>query len=1205
MLTSAAQQAASRNLLAASIKPAVAAAGLRTLVSVAASAAAEPLRPRQAATASLRTVNLQQHRTLATAAPDAAAATIPAPSKTYRVLIIGAGSAGLAVASQLAKHPEFAGSSQNKLAIVDPSDVHHYQPLWTFVGGGLKTLSESGRPLSTLIPKKADWVKSRVAKILPSKNLVLTTDGKAYGYEYLVVAPGIQINWDNIPGLREALEKREGVSSNYSESYVENTAEFIRNFQGGNALFTQPATPVKCAGAPQKIMYLAEEQFRARNVRAKTKVAFHTGMGKIFSVDKYGAELTNICKQRDIEVNLLSNLVSVDGANRKATFKKGADSVTLDYDFMHVTPPMGPPAFLKQSEDLANADGWVNVDKVTTRHVKYANVFSCGDASSLPTSKTAAAAAAQSGVLVWNLAAALEGKADGGAEYNGYTSCPLVTGKGKLILAEFDYNLAPRETFFINQGKENPLFYYLTSDVIPSIRMHLPRLPQELWLPILSRLDNLPAAIELEWLLHQAQTYPPNHRGAFAYHIDMYDGWSSSSVAEAYTVPHLSISAHDTGSWTIGTAAWMLRFRPCDAHTFAFGNLAARRGWVEVLERMLERSGLGRMDSKGVLMLPKFTGGTGGVEMLGRLPRFSPETLRIAAEAGHLEVVKFLVERCHIFVSEKVYQAAIKAGSLEVAQYVLPSEYEPSVIDLIHAAEAGSIPMFSYVLERATSAHEQEVINAIRAGVRKRENGEEFANWCMALPQVAQFKNRKATTDTLLKKGELAEALANGGHVKLLAEFLASEPLIFDSHFTTNWRVAPHLIFSAWQGSRGSSLDDFESLLQVYSQSRDDALGFYEIFSHGGLEGVTAEFLELLKKHFKFETKFNSELVSELLRSKGTKGRKEILESLAGPEWEMQRKEILNDHYAFHVAVEDGDLDYVKLFLANNARRIDLPISRALKANHIEVLLYFVKYCQRYPEKVVESNFIAPYFLRESTNERRLDAVTALLKAFPDVYCKEALEISVSEGYWEIARLLADSNNVEACKAVPDHAQLKCLLNAAMRGDSDGIITVLTASNFIPPDLARAATTALSNGNLDVAILLMNAHNNNLGEVRKPYRASVECLIDAARSGHGHIVRFLLGIEGFSHDGRRHTTLLKDGVSVASAIPPVVRYMSKPEQLDSFSSLVEFGESFRIIDFLPFLHRTHFFIDMVWYVHRTLEDNVNQQMNGRRGMTGD
>jgi sulfide:quinone oxidoreductase len=224
-------------------------------------------------------------------------------------------------------------------------------------------------------------------------------------------------------------------------------------------------------------MYLADEVFRSNGIRDKANISFYSGMGKIFSVDKYGAELLEVCKSRNLNVNLASDLVAIDGNKKEATFKRlaatlpaGVDrTFKVPFDIIHVTPPMGPPAFLKESEDLANADGWVNVNKESTQHVKYSNVFALGDASSLPTSKTAAAAAAQSGITSWNLIALLEGRKEGGAEYNGYTSCPLFTGKDKLILAEFDYNLQPKETFLFNQGKENKWMAYLTAELIPKI----------------------------------------------------------------------------------------------------------------------------------------------------------------------------------------------------------------------------------------------------------------------------------------------------------------------------------------------------------------------------------------------------------------------------------------------------------------------------------------------------------------------------------------------------------------------------------------------------------------------------------------------------------------------------------------------------------------------------------------------------------------
>jgi sulfide:quinone oxidoreductase len=285
----------------------------------------------------------------------------------------------------------------------------------------------------------------------------------------LVVAPGIKIDWDKIKGLPEALGKN-GVCSNYSYDSVNSTWENIRNFQGGNAIFTFPPPPIKCAGAPQKIMYLAEDYFRKQGLREKSRVAYYCAAPNIFSAPHYAAALNEqVIKPRGIEVNYKHNLVEIRAAAKQAVFRNvdSGEEVVQAYDMLHVAPPMSAPDCVKNSP-LANAAGWVDVDKASLQHTRYPNIFSLGDASSLPTSKTAAAIRAQAPVLTANLLAAMAGRPLP-EQYDGYTSCPLVTAYGKLILAEFDYELKPRETFPFDQSRERWSMYQLKRYVLPVI----------------------------------------------------------------------------------------------------------------------------------------------------------------------------------------------------------------------------------------------------------------------------------------------------------------------------------------------------------------------------------------------------------------------------------------------------------------------------------------------------------------------------------------------------------------------------------------------------------------------------------------------------------------------------------------------------------------------------------------------------------------
>jgi len=395
-------------------------------------------------------------------------------SAKYKILIVGGGSGGLSVAHQIYNRFKAAGKplGDGEIAIVDAAKDHFYQPGWTLVGSGLCPKTDFSRPLASLIPSHISLIPENIKALSPDSSSVTTSSGRAISYEVLVVAAGLQINFDAIKGFPEALvDPKSGVSTIYSYDTCDKVWNDIENLQSGNAVFTQPSGIIKCAGAPQKIMWMAWDRFR-QTKRGDIKLDFYTGMPTMFSVKKYSDALDTLRQERGVGGHFGHDLVSIDAANRKATFKKSSDGTTVDvdYSFLHATPPMGPLNVFKGSP-LADAAGWITVDKATLQHVKpeYSNVFSLGDCSSLPTSKTAAAITAQAPILTENLFSFLDTGKVGIGEYDGYTSCPLLTGYGELMLAEFKYGLEPKESFaeYFDQSKSNRFFYHLKKDVFP------------------------------------------------------------------------------------------------------------------------------------------------------------------------------------------------------------------------------------------------------------------------------------------------------------------------------------------------------------------------------------------------------------------------------------------------------------------------------------------------------------------------------------------------------------------------------------------------------------------------------------------------------------------------------------------------------------------------------------------------------------------
>ena len=383
----------------------------------------------------------------------------------HQILIIGGGNAGLSVAARLLR-----AKSNLDIAIIEPSDKHYYQPAWTLVGGGTYNIDATVRSEASVMPKGVTWYRDGAVAIDPEGRAVTTAGGSAIAYEYLVVAPGIQLNWQEVKGLKENLGKN-GVTSNYSFATAPYTFACLKGMREGQvALFTSPSTALKCGGAPQKIMYLAADYFRRHGLSGKVKVDFSTAGKVIFGIKKYADQLQKIVDRNHIEMNYRHDLVAIDGEKKLATFKvtdtAGATyEVAKHFDMIHVTPPQSAPDFIRSSP-LADANGWVDVDKFTLQHKKYPNVFGLGDATNTPNAKTGAAVRKQAPVLVANLLSLMEGKSFT-HKYTGYGSCPIVVGYGRLILAEFDYDNIPRETFPFDQSKPRWTMWILKKYILP------------------------------------------------------------------------------------------------------------------------------------------------------------------------------------------------------------------------------------------------------------------------------------------------------------------------------------------------------------------------------------------------------------------------------------------------------------------------------------------------------------------------------------------------------------------------------------------------------------------------------------------------------------------------------------------------------------------------------------------------------------------
>lgn len=373
-----------------------------------------------------------------------------------KIVIIGGGAAGISMAARLKSWLD-----KPDITLIDPSDRQFYQPGFTLIASGVYQPDDVWRKQEDCIPNDIKWIKDSVAAVDPVWNQVTTKNNGKIAYDFLVLTPGIQINWEKVEGITQATLGQGNAHSIYDFEGAQKTWKAIQEFSktGGRGIYTDTYTKHKCGGAPKKICLLTEHYTRKQGTRETVDLNFYTASKELYDVPFFTPRLLEIYKERNIPINLNVRVKGVDTAAKQVHFEKietvGDQKVYTpfveDYDFLHFTPPMSAPDFVREAglgwtEGKLAADAWVMVDKETLVHKTYPNIVSLGDVAGIPTSKTSAAIRKQVPIAAKNLISLMEGK-EPAEKYDGYAACPIVTDYGHVLLCEFNYKKEAQNSF--------------------------------------------------------------------------------------------------------------------------------------------------------------------------------------------------------------------------------------------------------------------------------------------------------------------------------------------------------------------------------------------------------------------------------------------------------------------------------------------------------------------------------------------------------------------------------------------------------------------------------------------------------------------------------------------------------------------------------------------------------------------------------------
>lgn len=402
--------------------------------------------------------------------PSAQAAARASASTDADVVIVGGGSSGIGVAASLLRR-----QPSLRISIIEPNDTHFYQPAWTLVGAGAFASEDTTRSMASVMPKDVQWLRTAVSCFVPEANRVVLSDGREVSYQQLIVCLGLELHWGGVEGLEEALGA-DGVTSNYRYDLASYTWKLVQELKTGRAIFSQPPMPIKCAGAPQKAMYLSCDYWLKKGCLKNITVDFCNAGAVLFSVPTFVPPLMHYVERYDIDLAFNHKLVKVNGPAKTAWFDvTDADGqvtrIEKQFDMLHAVPPQRSPEVVRNSP-LADAAGWCEVDQYTLQSPHFANIFSLGDVCSSPNAKTMAAVRKQIVVVSENLLALRAGTALV-TRYDGYGACPLTVEKGKVVMAEFGFAGKLLPTFPLNPVVARRSQWFLKVSILPMVYWQL------------------------------------------------------------------------------------------------------------------------------------------------------------------------------------------------------------------------------------------------------------------------------------------------------------------------------------------------------------------------------------------------------------------------------------------------------------------------------------------------------------------------------------------------------------------------------------------------------------------------------------------------------------------------------------------------------------------------------------------------------------